>query len=147
MNSKYNPEAGSLDDIDDLPGFKCPPTGGYKLRIEDGIVFKADVNNHPAETVNFTILEIMEQADAASITEADQVHVGDKFSIAFLMDNDIGAGFFKEFCKPIAEKFSVRTIPEIRIASKGLEVIAAVEKGKPNSDGRSFPKIKAMGIA
>lgn len=140
----YDPNMGSLDDIDDLPEFKAPPSGAYQLLLKDGYVFKSDVNAHPAETFDFTIMAILEQSEVPEV--ADQVKVGDTFNIAFMMDNSIGQGFFKEMVKPISEKFSVKVASEIRAASKGLQITAVVQRTYDKTKDRYYAKIKGYQI-
>lgn len=140
----YDPNMGSLDDIDDLPEFKAPPSGAYQLLLKEGYVYKADVNGHPAETFDFTILEILEQSEV--VPEAEQVKKGDTFNIAYMMDNAIGQGFFKEMVKPISEKFGVKVASEIRASSKGLQITAVVQRTHDKAKDRYYAKIKGYQI-
>lgn len=136
----YDPNMGSLDDIDDLPAFKAPPSGGYKLLLEKGFVFKPDINKHPAETFDFKVLEIIEQSEV--VPEAEQIKVGDTFNIAYMMDNPTGAGFFKEMLAPLKEKFGTGNIAELRKNSVGLEITAIVARTFDKTKQQHYAKIK-----
>lgn len=141
----YNPDMGSLDDIDDLPEFKAPPSGGYKLLLTEGFVFKKDVNKHPAETFDFKILEILEQSE--QVDDKEQVKVGDTFNIAFMMDNAIGQGFFKDMMKPLQAKFGTSNIGELRKNSKGIEILAIIHRTHDKEKDRHYAKIKSYELA
>lgn len=140
----YNPDMGSMDDIDDLPEFKAPPSGAYVLLLKEGFVFKKDVNKHPAETWDFEIKAILEQGE--TVPDNEQVKVGDTFNTAFMMDNSTGAGFFKEMIKPIADKFSLKSIADIRAASKGLEITAVIQRTFDKNKGKHYAKVKGYEI-
>jgi hypothetical protein len=94
-----------LDDIADLPSFKVPDTGVYKLTL--GMELKP-INEKPAVVAKFTVREVVELADS-SIEESARAKAGDKFDVPHILkdkdgkDSEIAWGKLKELCSPLAE--------------------------------------------
>jgi hypothetical protein len=116
----------TLDDIDDLPSFKSFPTGSYEVVLENGLEYKK-VGEHPAIQVAMTCAGVKEITGKLDEGE-DPPKVGDVATVAFLMDNEIGAGFFKNFAKPLQVHLGAASIRELLTASKGLDLLVVVKR-------------------
>lgn len=125
----------SLDDIDDLPGFVTFPTGAFVVVLEKGFEQKK-INDHLAFEMAMT-LKSVEELNPENLDEGEEPpKAGDIATIAFMMDNEFGAGKFKEAAKPIRAATDASTVREIVEASKGLELLVVVKrrKGKKGSE-------------
>lgn len=130
----------TLDDIDDLPAFVVPLPGAYKLRQT---ITDKKVGEHPAFNVDFTILEVIEVPEVPAGESLPKV--GDTFNIAFMRDNEFGAGKFKEYVTPIAAKLGLRNIAEIIAQSANMEIHAIVSRRADKTDKSKFyPDIKKV---
>ena len=140
----------SLDDIDDLPGFKALPTGAYLVLLEKGFELK-DVNKHPAFELAMTVKEVLEVLPDNLEEGEDEPKVGDIATQVFMRDNEYGMGMFKEVAKPISKATGASSVREIIEASKGLELIVAVKrkKGKKGTDNedKNFMTITKIAVA
>lgn len=116
----------TLDDIEDLPSFKSLPTGAYTVRLENGLEHKK-INDHPAISVAMTVTAVMELAGELDTGE-DPPKIGDIATVGFLLDNEIGAGFFKSFAKPLSESLGTKSIRGLIEQSKGLELMVVVKR-------------------
>src|SRR5277367_3127544 len=116
----FDLDSGTLDDIDDLPGFGAFPTGAYRIVLHEGIEFKK-INEHPAMQIQMKMKEVLE-LDPKNLDENEEPPKADDIAtVAFLMDNEIGAGFYKNFAKPVYEHLGVKSHKEAIAQSKGLE--------------------------
>jgi hypothetical protein len=115
-----------LDDIPDLPSFKSLPTGSYEVVLENGLEYKK-VGDHPAIQISMTVAGVKEMTGKLEEGE-DPPKVGDIATVAFLMDNEIGAGFFKAFAKPLQQHLGAASIRELLTASKGLDLLVVVKR-------------------
>ena len=128
---------GTLADIPDLPSFAAWPSGCYKVVSKDGFQQKK-IGDHPAFELKCKWLETLELADAAD--EKDAPKDGSELSLNFMMDNDLGRGFFKEAVKPIAQFLELdESIPgagrAVIEASKGMELVIVVQRKSRMKDG------------
>jgi len=132
----------SIDDLADLPEFKVPDTGIYKLRVTGGT--KA-INNKPAVTTSFVVREIVELADS-SIPEEQRAKAGDKFDIAYILKDEdgnkseIAEGRMKEFLAPFHAHYgekSIRAIIEGPL-TEGVDITAQVVKKARKNDPEKF---------
>lgn len=143
----------SLDDIEDLPSFACFPTGAYMVSLEKGLEHKP-INEHPAISVPMTLKEIVEldpnqlEVDEATQEREGPPKTGDIATVAFMLDNEVGAGFFKEFAKPIAKHLGVSSVRDIIEGSKGLElmVILKREKGKKENADKRYQRFVKVAV-
>jgi hypothetical protein len=116
---------GTLDDLADLPGFKQPPTGAYAVSIVS--IEEKKIGDHPAVEAKFKVKEVMEVTEK-NVEDAEMMLVGDEFGIAFMLDNDTGVGFLKEFLKPLAESLNTQKNRETMAGAKGMDVVLVVKR-------------------
>jgi hypothetical protein len=131
----------SIDDLKDLPEFKVPDTGIYKLRVNCNAKY---INEKPAIEMNFAVREIVELADS-SIPEEARAKPDDKFSIAFfLLDKDgneseMGFGRLKQFTAPFSEHFGEKNVKAVcRNHIKDVDITAKVVKKQRKDDKEKF---------
>lgn len=142
-----------LDDIDDLPTFACFPTGAYLVVLEKGIEDKK-INEHPAFSVEMTLKEIMElnpenlEKNEATEEIEEMPKIGSVATVAFMRDNEIGAGFFKEFAKPLAKHLGTSKIRDIIDGSKALELMVVLkrERGKKENADKHYQKFVKVAV-
>jgi hypothetical protein len=132
---------GTLDDIADLPEFKPFPSGAFKVKLPKGFVAKK-IGTHPAIEMKMELLEILELADPSD--EAPKV--GAEASIAFMMDNDTGAGFFKLAATPIAERLRTRNRKEVMEGAKEMECIVVLTKTHDKEKDRYYNNLKKLDV-
>lgn len=122
----------TLDDLADLPEFKPFTPGAHRVRIN---FEKKIVNNHPSVEMSMELLETLELADPS--TEEGASKPGDKTSVLFMLDNEMGQGKLKEVLKPISAALGLGKISEVIEAAKDLEVVVStkvrVNKDKPDA--------------
>jgi hypothetical protein len=129
----------NLDDLADMPEFLVPPAGAYLATIV-GIV-KKDINKHPAFEATFRITDVVELADPTDTPPAP----GTETSTAFMMDNELGQGSFKEFIKPIAQQLNMSKVSEVVEAAKGLQImLVTVVRHKKDDKSVKYLGIKAV---
>jgi len=116
----------SLDDIADLPEFKVFPAGAHRCTMK---LEKKQIGTHPAWELKLTAIETVELADPAETP----LVTGTESSVAFMMDNEFGAGNLKKVITPIAQHFGIGKMGELAEASNGTEVLA-VTKQRQNKD-------------
>lgn len=125
-----------LDNLADLPSFKAFPTGAYVIQLEKGLERKKVAEHDCVEAV-ITLVERMEVANDALEQGEELPKPGDKCSILFMLDNEMGQGKLKEFIAPIKEKMGVSSFKAISDASKGLKLLVV---GKRVSDKQDKDK-------
>jgi hypothetical protein len=125
---------GTLDDIDDLPGFAVFPSGAYLVELHEGLQRKA-IAGHPAVECAMKLLEVKELANAAA-DEANKPKLGDICTAAYMLDNTTGQGFLKDnLLKPIGAKLGLVKNSEIIAASKGIQALVVMTKTTKEKDG------------
>lgn len=134
---------GTLDDIEDLPGFIQLPTGAYKVKLAEGFRSK-EISSKPAIDLPMTVLEIIEMGNPE---QAPEVKVGDVATLAWMMDNETGKGFFKEAIRPIYEFLKAKSYNEAMQNSKGLDVIVVIVRTHNKEKQRDFMQLKKLTIA
>lgn len=131
-----------LDDIADLPSFKVPATGIYKLGVKMEV---KEINDKAATIAKFTVKEIVELVDD-SIEEADRAKADDKFDIAFILkddkgaDNEMGWGRLKEFCQPFEAHFGTSNLRKIvsSLCQDEVLITANIKKVARKNDKEVF---------
>lgn len=116
-----------LADLVDLPDFKVPNNGYYKLSLECEV---KEVNGADAVTVYYTVLETLELADPA----AEPAKVGDQFSDLFSLGNEFGVGKLKKFLQPFSVAFGTSNIGALIEQLQGVQVFATVRQRKDKKD-------------
>lgn len=117
----------SIDDLKDLPEFKCYPSGAHR------VMFKweeKEVNDVPYIIFNFKALETVELADAV----ADQpLEAGSESSVMFNLSNEFGQGKFKKAVAQLAKHYGTSSPRETLEAVQGAE-LTIVTKVRQNKD-------------
>lgn len=144
----------SLDDIDDLPQFKTFPSGAYHVVLTDGIVRK-EVGTPPKDCAEASmtlvsieeLTEVLPNANAIVAGDADEPpKVGDVMTLLFQLTNETGAGFFKEFLKPIAAHNGTKNIQENVDKSKGLHLMVIIKRTWNKDKERFFGNAKQVAV-
>lgn len=131
-----------IDDLADLPEFKAPDTGIYKLSVTCAT---KPINEKPAVVTSFTVREVVELADS-SIEEKDRAKAGDKFDVAFILkdkegnDSEIAWGRMKEFVLPFKEHFGLTNLKEViqKLGDESVDITAKVTKKERKSEKGVF---------
>lgn len=133
----------SLDDIEDLPGFVTPPTGGYTLLVEEEPAQK-EIGDKPFLEVKFVIKEVQEVQDMEENEVAPKE--GDKFNYAFNLTDKIGIGKMKEFLSPFSERIGTRQLPELFAGMKGMEIVVVNKRTYDKVKDRHYVSPKKVSI-
>lgn len=102
----------SIDDLKDLPEFKSPHTGIYKLSMTAQGKMIAE---KPAVEFNFLVKECVSLEDD-TLEETERSKAGDKFGVAIFLRNEdgtvneIGEGRMKEMMAPLVKHFGAATV-------------------------------------
>lgn len=131
-----------MDDIADLPSFKCPPTGIYGLRFQLEV---KEINDKPAVIAKLEIREVQDLADS-DVDEKDMPKVGDKFDIAHILkddkgaDSEIGWGRLKELCMPFQEHVGETNLRKIvqKLTTDPVDITAKIKKVARKNDKEVF---------
>lgn len=134
----------NIDDLADLPPLEAPPTGMYTFNLK--IVSDRKINDKEAVIMELEVVEVLEVANPE---EADQAKVGQKFSEAFILGNEIAVGRMKMALKPIGEGLGVTKIADIIAAtSAGVQITATnkrrVDKTDPDKKYASLSNITVL---
>lgn len=121
----------SIDDVEDLPGFLTPPTGGYVVSCEKGVEEQETENAEGEKNTFFrltfkivTVMEIDEKSlDAGEAPPKE----GDMFSLMY-MKNKKGVAFMKPLLSAVAEHYQIKQFSEIKEKFKGIEMLLAVKR-------------------
>jgi len=132
----------SIDDLADLPEFKVPATGVYKLHVT--ATTKA-INDKPAVATSFTVREVVELEDS-SIPEEERAKAGDKFDMPFILkdkdgaDSEVAWGRLKEFLKPFEAHFGEKNLKVLITGplAQGVDITAKVVKKQRKDDKEKF---------
>lgn len=133
----------TLDDLADLPGFKVPPTGAYALEVMS--VLEKEIGDHAAVEAKFTIREVVEVSEQ-NVPEDQMPVPGDECNIAFMLDNDTGVGFFKEFLKPLGEKLGTKKNREIMSGAKGMLLMVVLKRTHDKEKDRHYLNLKKVEV-
>jgi len=94
----------------------------YKVKLAEGFRNKI-ISEKAAIDLPMTVVEIIELGNPE---QAPEVKVGDIATLAWMMDNETGKGFFKEAIRPIYTFLNAKSYNEAMTNSKGLDVIIVV---------------------
>lgn len=135
--------SGSLDDLADLPEFKPYPAGAHKVIIS----FKEKViNKHPSVELTMKAVETLELAEPAGEGNMP-LEAGAETSVAFMLDNEIGQGKFKEIMKVLAPVTGASQLSEIMQAANGMEVTVVTKKRENSKEkGQFFTDVVSMTV-
>lgn len=133
----------SLDDIDDLPSFDCPPNGTYQLLVNATTkVFEGKEGKPDSQCVvfDYEIVDVIELADKTGPT----AKAGDKFGELFGLGSEDGIKYLKKAVLPYAAHFSTNNLREL-ISDKIQQVIVtATVKGRKD---KNDPDKKYAGVS
>jgi hypothetical protein len=132
----------NLDDIADLPSFKVPDTGIYKLTL--GMEVK-EINDKPSVIAKLTVRELVELADS-SVPENERAKAGDKFDIPHILkykdgnDSEIGWGRLKELVTPFEELAGTKNLKAIvkYLSENPVDITAKIKKVERKNDKGVF---------
>ncbi len=132
----------SIDDLADLPEFKVPDTGMYKLTVQASTKI---INDKPAVQVDVTVREVVELVDT-TIPEADRAKNGDKFNLLFILKNDKGEdmeiswGRLKEFSQPFQTHFNEGHLGKLLSGplAQPVDITAKIVKKARKDDKEKF---------
>lgn len=131
-----------LNDIADLAAFEVPPPGVYICNVSAEV---KEINNTPAVTANFTVLETVELKDR----DAKQTAAGTKFSVAFMLGKGISEGKLKQFLAPFAEHFGTSNVGQLVKDKLAEEVtVSIVLKNRKDKDDpeRVYPDVREITV-
>lgn len=132
----------NIDDIADLPSFKVPDTGIYKLLL--GIETKS-VNDKPCVIAKLTVKELVELADS-SVDEKDRAKDGDKFDVMYMLkdkdgnNQEVSWGLLKQLAEPFEAHFGTKNLKEImkNLSTDPVAITAKIKKVARKSDKEVF---------
>ena len=134
----------SLDDIPELPGFKLPAPGVYKLKIV-GQGLK-DINESRAQEIQYEVREVLESQEHAV---GELCIPGDKFSQLYFMSTQKAIAFnmsrIAVLLQPISSAFGVKSFKDTLEKAVGCEVVAIVKlrQNKMNKE-QWFPEVEEL---
>lgn len=125
-----------LSELADLPDFKVPPAGRYKLNL---CAETKEINGRDSIVFNYEVLETLELSNP----EDTPPTIGDKFGEQFSITNEFGVGKLKKVLKPYADSFSVTNIGELLGLLDGVIIDGTVKRreDKKNSDDEGKPRV------
>lgn len=134
----------TLDDMPDLPGFKQPPTGAYAVIVES--ILEKKVGDKKAVEAKFKIIEVMEVTET-NVPDDELMVADDEFACLYMLDNETGIGFLKDFLRPLSEVLGTKNNREIIAGAKGMALILVVKRTWDKEKERYFVNIKKITIA
>jgi hypothetical protein len=134
----------TLDDLPDLPGFKVPPTGAYAVEVQS--ILEKKIGDHPGLEVKFKIIEVTEVSGTLDEGEAAP-QVGDECNVVYMLDNDTGIGFLKDFLRPLGEALGTKNNREIAERAKGMLLVIVVKRTFDEKKDRHYLNIKKLTVA
>lgn len=141
-----------LDDLDDLPSFVAPPTGAYIVSLDKGIEDRTLEDKKTKEDRTFynvpmTIVSV-EEVNQKDLDEGEVLpKEGDSFNILYDRSHRVGMGVFKQnFLVPIAEKFGLKKVGEVKEASKGIQMLVIIKRTYDKDKDRHNVNIKKSAV-
>jgi hypothetical protein len=135
---------GTLEDLNDLPGFKVPPTGGYAVSIVANTIKKVGDHENTVEA-KFVIKEVLEVTEVG-VPDDQMCVAGDEFAVLFMTDNETGVGFLKEYLKVIGPAVGSTKTKEILEQSKGLDLVVVVKRTYNKDSERHNVNLKKIDV-
>jgi hypothetical protein len=90
------------------------------------------------------ITEVLPHPEATGPDEEPKV--GDIMTSAYMLDNEFGAGSFKEFLKPLASHLGLSNVREISTNSKGMDLIVVVKRTWNKEKERFYGNVKQVAV-
>jgi len=129
----------SLDDIADLPEFKVFPAGAHRCTIS---FEQKQIGVHPAVELKLVAVETVELTDPSETP----LVAGTESSIAYMLDNEFGAGKLKQIVKPLAEHFGISNVGKILQEAKGLEVLVVTKTRQNKEKTATYLEITSLQV-
>ena len=139
----------SLDDIEDLPSYDCPPNGTYQLLVNANTkVFDGKDGKPDSQCVVFEyeITDVIELADKVGTQTAK---AGDKFNELFGLGSEDGIKWLKKAILPYAAHFGISNFRELVQDKIQQVVIVATIKGRKdkNDPDKRYAQVSNVNIA
>jgi hypothetical protein len=131
---------GTLDDLADLPEFKPFPPGAHRCTV---IFIRKEINKHPSVEVGLKAIETVELANP---TEDTPLTAGAEASVAYMLDNEIGQGQFKELMKAFAKEGENKKLSELMEDNRNAEVLVVTALRDNKDKTRKFMNIKQISL-
>lgn len=134
--------AADLADIADLASFETPPTGSYILKVSTST---KKINKKDAVVADFEVMETVELKEDDETAEGYRPPSkdGTKFSISYILGNNIATGRLKQFLAPFAEHFGQTNVGKLVRDDVKEVTIAASVLNRPSKDD---PEVIYAGI-
>ena len=92
-------------------------------------------------------MELTEALPSPHATDPDEPpKVGDIMTQLYQLDNEYGAGLFKEFLKPLAAHTGEKQVQAIVDKSKGLHLLVVIKRTWNKEKDRFFGTIKQVSV-
>lgn len=117
-----------FDDLPELPSFAVPPMGTYTLKL---VITSKVVAKKPAIEFEYEVMELLEQVDPTEVPAT----IGNKFSVAYFLDNEFGQGKLKKSLMPLKEFFGTGNVAAIAEGCAGGLVVTGTVKSRLDSKG------------
>jgi hypothetical protein len=148
----------NVADIEDLPSYKVPPPGFYKLLIkqaEQKVVKISGDREAPCLNMGYKILEVMELKQGVDPKEINRDEAGQpnqEFNETYFFipgqEHEKTVQAIKTAFKEVAEKLGLTTMKALVESLEGLEVYAVVENRKDKDDKeRLYAKVTNVKLA
>lgn len=136
----------TLDKLADMPEFKPFPAGAHKLTI---YWTPKKIGEHPAVELKLTAIETIELADATKDTPLEK---GAETSVAFMLDNELGQGKFKELMAVLKTQYDPNSAEgtgktnRMLMAESNNAEVTVITDVRPDKkvEGRFYTDIKVM---
>lgn len=117
----------NIDDIEDAPAFVILPTGTYVVNLATGIQDKL-INGNEYFSIEMTVVSCVEVAQSALLDGETLPREGDTATLIFGKTNMYGMSNFKAFIKPIATKFNITKVRDIKEYADGMTIMVVVKR-------------------
>lgn len=122
----------NLDDLADLPSFEVPVPGHYQLLLD---ITAKKIGDADAIEFSYEVVDTLELANS----EDTPPKPGDKFSEAYMLNNEFGVGKLKVAIKPIAEALGTSSLRDLVGGQvKGMSISATVKRRVDKNDKEKF---------
>lgn len=135
----------SIDDIDDLASFAVPTNGTYSMKTWCEL---KKINDNDCVEANFEIVDTVEMQDPT----ATPPKAGDKFSVLFMLEKEVGEGKLKEYLIPFAAHFGERNLATLVTQTLNKDanilIVATVKQRKDREDpDKIYATVKNIQLA
>lgn len=131
---------GTLDDLADLPESVPFHAGGHKISLS---LAAKEINSKPAIEASLKLIQTVELANPSSDTPQEP---GTETNVLYFLDNEFGAGKFKQLAVVLGAAMGTGSIKEIVSGCKDIECIAITTQRKNKNTGDMFTDIKEISV-